>query len=239
MPRVPVEKLRALFGGDAVKAKTPLQKQVCQYGMAVCEALTNGMDERALTKAAALSSAQVPWLSNGASIVSTMPLRGRDAGRNAEAIRKKQRDERNYADMKGIGMSGFMESAAYKAWVGKATTLRENVMGLYTKLVQLEQSQTPRRGPPAGPRLQSERTRGAVSLDFPAQRPDAECGLVGLTGAIIDSTLGYGSARCPQARRCPGAQAPCTRCEGGGLDGGGTPSHPPRRLAQGAAPSGF
>ena len=151
MPRVAVEKLRASLAGASVKARTPLQKQIYQYGMAVCEALTNGMDERALTKAAALSSAQVPSLSNGASIINTMPLRGRDAGHAGDAIRGKQRDERNYADMKGAQVSGFMESSAYKAWISKAAMLRQNVMGLYTRLVQLEAADTAATPQPANP----------------------------------------------------------------------------------------
>ena len=35
-------------------------------------------------------------------------------------------------------MSNFADSAAYKAWVAKTTILRDNAMGLYSKLVQLE-----------------------------------------------------------------------------------------------------
>jgi len=138
MPRIAVEKLRASLGGGAVKAKTPSQKQIYQSGIAVCEALTTAMDERAQARAAAMASAQVPSPSNGASIVNTMPLRGRDAGHAGDAIRGKQRDERNYADDKAWAASGFMESSAYKAWVAKSASLRENVMGLYGKLVKLE-----------------------------------------------------------------------------------------------------
>jgi len=150
MPRVRVETLRATLGGGAVRARTPLQKQIYQYAMAVCEALTTGMDERAQARATALASAQAPSLSNGASIEKTSPLRGWDAGRNAEAIRKKQQDERNYADNKGKASSSFMESSAYKAWTAKAKTLRENVMGLYTKLVQLEAADQAREAGAAG-----------------------------------------------------------------------------------------
>ena len=152
MPRVPVEKLQASLGAGVVKARTPLQKQIYQYGMAVCEALTNGMDERAQARVTALASAQAPSLSNGASIEKTSPLRGWDAGRNAEAIRKKQQDERNYADNQGRANSNFMESSAYKAWVAKAKTMRENVMNLYGRLVQLEAADPANQasgGPPA------------------------------------------------------------------------------------------
>ncbi|WP_157447576.1 serine/threonine-protein kinase [Chthoniobacter flavus] len=142
MPRVPVEKLQAVLSGEAVKAKTPARKQIYQYAQAVCESLTNGMDERALTKATAASSSWVPSLSNGGSIINTMPLHGRDAGRAGEAIRKKQKDERAYADKRADQYSIFMESSAYKAWVAKAALLRQNVMGLYTKLVQLEAAES-------------------------------------------------------------------------------------------------
>jgi predicted Ser/Thr protein kinase len=138
MPRVPVEKLQAVLGGEAVRARTPLQKQIYQYAIAVCESLTNGMDERALTKAAAVSSSWVPSVSNGGSIVNTMPLRGWDAGHAGDAVRKKQKDERAYADQRADQYSIFMESSAYKAWVTKSAILRQNVMALYSKLVQLE-----------------------------------------------------------------------------------------------------
>jgi hypothetical protein len=138
MPRVPVEQLRASLAGGAVQAKTASAKQIYQYAMAVCEALANAMDERAQVRATALASAQTPSVSNGASIVKTSPLHGWDAGGDAREIRKKQKDERAYADQRGQAASGFAESAAAKAWTGQATILRNNVMGLYTKLVQFE-----------------------------------------------------------------------------------------------------
>jgi len=150
MPRVPVEKLQAVLSGEAVKAKTPARKQIYQYALAVCESLSNGMDERALTKATAASSSWVPSLSNGGSIINTMPLHGRDAGRAGEAIRKKQRDERAYADRRADQYSIFAESAAYKAWIAKAALLRQNVMGLYSKLVQLEAADDVSSTPAAG-----------------------------------------------------------------------------------------
>jgi len=139
MPRVSVEKLRATLSGEAVRARTPSQKRIFQYAIWVCDALTNGMDERARTRAAAVSSAQVPSLSNGGSIVNTMPLHpGKNSGNAGEAIRKKQKDERSYADQQAQAFSTFMESSAYKAWVAKSTKLRQDVMSVYTKLVQFE-----------------------------------------------------------------------------------------------------
>ena len=138
MPRIPVEKLRASLGAGVVTAKTPAQQQIYQCAIAVCDALTNGMDERAQARAAAIQSGLLPSVSNGASIVKTAPLRGWDAGAAAEAIRKKQKDERSYADKQAKGVSNFADSAAFKAWVAKATLLRDNAMGLYSKLVQYE-----------------------------------------------------------------------------------------------------
>ena len=89
MPRIPVEKLRASLGAGVVTAKTPAQQRIYQCAIAVCDALTNGMDERAQAKAAAISSGLSPSLSNGASIVKTAPLHGWDAGHAGDAIRKK------------------------------------------------------------------------------------------------------------------------------------------------------
>jgi len=138
MPRIPVEKLRAALGAGVVTAKTPAQQQIYQCAIAVCDALTNGMDERAQARAAAIQSGLLPSISNGGSIVKTAPLRGWDAGHAGDAIRKKQKDERSYADKQAKGVSNFADSAAYKAWVAKTTILRDNAMGLYSKLVQFE-----------------------------------------------------------------------------------------------------
>ncbi|HEY3901464.1 MAG TPA: DUF1080 domain-containing protein [Chthoniobacter sp.] len=138
MPRIPVEKLRASLGAGVVKAPTPAEKQIYEVAIATCEALTNGMDARVEARATAIASGLLPSISNGASIEKTSPLHGRGAGGAAEAIRKKQQDERNYADGNGKAQSAFMESSAYKAWVEKARKLRENAMDLYTRLVQLE-----------------------------------------------------------------------------------------------------
>ena len=138
MPRIPVEKLRASLGAGVVTAKTPAQQQIYQCAMAVCDALTNGMDERAQARAAAIQSGLLPSISTGGGIVKTMPLRGWDAGHAGDAIRGKQKDERAYVDQQAKDVSKFTDSTAYKAWVAKTTILRDNAMGLYGKLVQFE-----------------------------------------------------------------------------------------------------
>lgn len=138
MPRVEVEKLRASFAGGEVKAVTPASKQIHQNAMAVCDSLTKGMDDRASSKAAAIAASKTPTLSNGGGIIKSSPIRGFDAGANAEAIRKKQKDERKYEDKRAGAQAGFADSAAYRAWTEKSTLLRKNVMALYTRQVQLE-----------------------------------------------------------------------------------------------------
>jgi len=139
MPRVAVEKVRASLGAGVVRAKTTSLQQVYQCAMAVCEALTNAMDQRAESRAAAASSGLVPSLSNGGSIIiSSGRGSGPGAGGAGEAIRRKQKDERSYADRKAKGLSNFIDSAAYKEWVTRTAGLRTNVMDLYTRLVQLE-----------------------------------------------------------------------------------------------------
>jgi hypothetical protein len=96
------------------------------------------MDERAQARAAAIASGLLPSISTGGSIVKTAPLRGWDAGHAGDAIRQKQKDEREYADKQAKDVSNFADSAAYKAWVAKTTILRDNAMDLYSKLVQFE-----------------------------------------------------------------------------------------------------
>jgi hypothetical protein len=138
LPRVEVEKLRSDFAAGQVKADTPHQRQIYENAMAVCDALIQGMDERAADVATAQASAKVPNSSTGGSIVKSSPIRGHDAGANAETIRKKQRDERKYADKEAKENAAFVESGAYKVWVEKATGIRKNVMVLYTTQRQLE-----------------------------------------------------------------------------------------------------
>jgi len=148
MPRVEVEKLRSSFAGGQVKAKTPAQKQIYQNAMAVCTALTTAMDDRAKAKSDALASAKVQSVTNGSGIALNALSHGRDAGKTAEAIRKKQQDERKYADDLAHGQSSFVETGAYKAWTDKATHLRQSVMALYTRQVELE-ALDERNNPPA------------------------------------------------------------------------------------------
>jgi hypothetical protein len=138
MPRVQVETLRSTFAGGQVKATTPGQQQIYQNAMNVCTALTTAMDDRAKSKTDALSSAKLPSISNGSGIIKSSPVRGVDAGANAQAIRKKQQDERKYADKLGHQQSAFIETVAYKSWTDKAAHLRQNVMALYTRQIQLE-----------------------------------------------------------------------------------------------------
>lgn len=138
MPRVEVEKLRSSFAGGEIKANTPGLKRVYQNAMAVCSALTKAMDDRATAKSNALASAKVPSISEARGVVKSSPVRGVDAGANAEAIRKKQLDERRFLEKDARARSAFVESAAYKAWTQKSASLRENVMSLYTRQIQLE-----------------------------------------------------------------------------------------------------
>ncbi len=156
MPRVEVEKLHSIFAGEQIKAETYTQKQLYQNAMAVCEALTKGMDDRATEKSNALAASKAPSVSNGGTIVKSAPVRpvarGVETGGTAEAIRKKQGDERNYADNSAQRSSTFTESGAYRAWTGKGQAIRQNVMALYTRQMQLEAFEEKKSGTPtAGP----------------------------------------------------------------------------------------
>jgi hypothetical protein len=143
MPRVQVETLRSTFAGGQVKAATYGQQQVYQNAMNVCTALTTAMDERAKAKSDAAASAKLPSVTNGSGITKSS-----SAGGNTQAIRKKQQDERKYTDKLAHQQSAFIESGAYKAWTDKAAHLRQNVMALYTRQIQLEALEE-RSAPPA------------------------------------------------------------------------------------------
>ena len=158
MPRVEVEKLRSSFAAGQIKAQTPAQKQIYQNAMAVCESLTKAMDDRAKAQASALASAKVPSISSAGGIVKSSPVRGADAGANAEAIRRKQLDERRYSDKQAKAHSAFVESTAYKAWTEKSAYLRQNVMALYTRQMQLEA-------------LDEKNTAAAEKAAPPAEKP--------------------------------------------------------------------
>ena len=138
MPRVEVEKLRASFAAGQITAKTQAQQQIFQNAMAVCDALTRSMDDRANAKATAQASSLAPLRSNAASIIKSSPMKGRDAGANAEAIRKKQKDERKDADAEAARNLAYMNSAGARSWTERAPALRRGVMVLYTRQVQLE-----------------------------------------------------------------------------------------------------
>ena len=105
MPRVQVETLRASFGADVMRVAAPGQGQIYQNAMAVCDALTRAMDDRAKAKSDALASAKMHSILNGLGINKSSPMHN---GRAAEAVRKKQRDERSYADDLGHQQSAFV-----------------------------------------------------------------------------------------------------------------------------------
>lgn len=138
MPRVEVETLRASFAAEQIKAMTQAQRQIYQNAMAVCDALTKSMDDRAKARAAAEASAKTPLNSNATSIIKSSPMRGRDAGAAAEAIRKKQKDERKDADDVARREAAFLHSGAYRAWTEGAPAVRRGVMAIFTRQVQLE-----------------------------------------------------------------------------------------------------
>ncbi len=138
MPRIEVEKLRAAFAADQIKAKTQAEQLICQNAMALCDALTRSMDDRVKAQTDARTSAAVPMRSNATSIVKSSPMKGRDAGANAEAIRKKQKDERKDADKEAQRNVAYMNTAAAKAWTERGPVLRRGLMALFTRQVQLE-----------------------------------------------------------------------------------------------------
>jgi hypothetical protein len=151
MPRVKVETLRATFAGGMVTASTPAGQQIYQNAMAVCDAMTADMDARAKARAAAQAAAAAPTLSTGGDIIDSAPMHGWDAGADAQAIRQKQKDERNYEDKSARTQSAFTESSAYTAWVNNAPTLRQQVMSLYTRQVELEALAAKNAQPPPAP----------------------------------------------------------------------------------------
>jgi hypothetical protein len=138
MPRVQVETMRADFAASFVTGSTPAEKQVYRNAMAVCDAMTSDMDARAKAQAQAQTSAEMPTLSTGGDIIASMPMHGRNPGAEGQAIRKKQKQERKDADRRAQQQSAFANSSAYTSWVNNGPNLRDYVMGLYTRQVELE-----------------------------------------------------------------------------------------------------
>jgi len=151
MPRVKVETLRATFAAGVVTASTPAEKEIYENAMAVCDAMTSDMDARANAQAAAKSAAQAPTLSTGGDIIASADARGRHPGPADQAIRAKQADERAYEDKRAKTESAFVDSSAYTSWVKNGPDLRQNVMNLYTKQVELEALYTKSTGPSPAP----------------------------------------------------------------------------------------
>jgi len=160
MPRVTVETLRAKFAAGLVTASTPAEKNVYENAMAVCDAMTSGMDARANARAAAKASAGEPTLSKGGDIINSANARGWDAGPADQAIREKQKDERAYEDKRAKKESSFVDSAAYTSWVKNAPNLRENVMNLFTREVELEALYAKSNPPPPAPPVAATQTVG-------------------------------------------------------------------------------
>ena len=138
MPRVQVETMRADFAASMVTADTAAEKGVYQNAVEVCNAMTSDMDARANAQAQAEASAEMPTLSTGGDIDESMPMHGRDAGGAGNAIRKKQKQDRKDANQKAQRQSAFVNSSAYNTWVKNGPNLRDYVMGLYTRQVELE-----------------------------------------------------------------------------------------------------
>jgi hypothetical protein len=138
MPRVQVETLRADFAASMVTADTAAEKRVYQNAVEVCNAMTSDMDARANAQTQAKTSSEMPTLSTGGDIDESMPMRGWDAGGAGNAIRKKQKQDRKDANKKAQRQSAFVNSSGYNTWVNNAPELRELVMGLYTRQMELE-----------------------------------------------------------------------------------------------------
>jgi hypothetical protein len=172
MPRVKVETLRAGFAAQAVTASTPAQQQIYQNAMAVCDAMTSDMDARANAIASAKAAAAAPTLSTGGDIINSAPVRGWDAGADAQAIRGKQKDERAYEDKRAARESAFTDSSAYTSWVKNAPSLRQNVMNLYTRQVELEALYAKSNPPPHGP-PPTEAVAPAANTEPAANNPPA------------------------------------------------------------------
>jgi len=162
MPRVKIETLRATFAAGLVTASTPAEKNIYENAMAVCDAMTSGMDARANAQAAAKSSAGEPTLSTGGDIIASADARGWHPGPADQAIREKQKDERAYEDKRAKKESAFVNSAAYTSWVKNAPGLRQNVMNLYTKQVELEALYARSTAPPPAPVVATTQTSGGA-----------------------------------------------------------------------------
>ena len=153
-PKAPtgqVAKLRSKFTVSLGKSETPSQKQVYVNAIAVCDAITKALDDRAKSKAGAEASAKTPLGSNAGSINKSMPQPGRRAGYLAQQIRKKQDEERELAEAEAKKKADFLHSGAYTAWAERAPKYRQNVMAYYTRQSQLEALQEKNDAPVAKP----------------------------------------------------------------------------------------
>jgi hypothetical protein len=137
MPRVEIETLRATFAASQVTSSTPAEKNIYQNAMAVCDAMTSSMDARATARAAA-TAAGAPSLSQGGGVVGTEARDGWFQGGADRAIEAKQKDQRDYDDNQAKVESSFVDSTAYTSWAKNAPNLRDKVMNLFTKQVELE-----------------------------------------------------------------------------------------------------
>ena len=140
-PKAPtgqVAKLRSNFTVSHGRAETPSQKQVYANAIAVCDAITKALDDRAKMKAGAEASAKMAASSNAGSINKSMPQPGRRAGYLGQQIRKKQEEERAFAEAEAKKKADFLHSGAYTAWAERAPKYRQNVMAYYTRQSQLE-----------------------------------------------------------------------------------------------------
>ena len=153
-PKAPtgqVAKLHSTFTVALSAAETPSQKQVYANAIAVCDAITKALDDRSKSKAAAVASAKVPPLSTAGSINKSSPQPGRRAGYLAQQIRKKQEEERAFAENEAKKKADFLHSGAYTAWAERAPKYRQNIMALYTRQSQLELVQEKNDAPVAKP----------------------------------------------------------------------------------------
>lgn len=141
LPRTELSQLRAGLASDSAKAPAPDKAQY-QTAIAVCDALSQAMDERekAVSNAQAASNAVVSQ--DVHDVRESLPRHGRGSGKAAHAGLHQQQNENKQAQNDAAQKSAFLSSVHTKQWADRTPILRQRVQQLSSQQLQAERSAT-------------------------------------------------------------------------------------------------
>jgi len=139
LPRAELAQLRATLTADLAGA-SEAEKAQYQTAIALCDAVSQAMDEREKATSNAQASSNAPVAQDTHDVRESLPRHGHGSGKAARAGLHQQENENQQALGSAAQKSSFLSSIYARQWMERAPLLRQRIQQLSSEQLQAKRA---------------------------------------------------------------------------------------------------